>query len=1177
MASRKEYEMLFQLNAQLGSSYNSSFKAAQSAVTSMQREIQALSKTQADISAFQKQQNALEANRAKLANLQQQYDNIQREMQETGTYSSDLANKLLAKQQQIDKTSASVDRQTQKLQEMGAALREAGVDTNNLERESARLGSAIEELKDQQEDAIQGAEDFGDTSTSAFEAVSQALVSAGIAAGLKEITDAYMECIEGAGDFEEAMSNVEALSGASGEDMARLTAMAKELGATTKFTAEEAADAMGFMAMAGWDANSMLNGMDGVLQLAAASGEDLARVSDIVTDNLTAFGLSAADTAHFSDVLAAAATNSNTSVSIMGETFKQSAPLAGALGYSIEDVATAVGLMANAGVKGSIAGTSLKNIFNGLLEGVTLTGEAFGEFEFSAINADGTMKDFSETIDELRGYFQQMTEAEKMSNAENLAGMRGYAGLLSILNATTEDYSRLSASINDCSGAAARMAAIKLDNMNGELTIMKSAWDALKMSIGEQFTPTMRKTYGLLTDVFNAVNKFVRDHPAVVKAVTAFVGVLGVAAAALTAYSAGAKIAAAASALLGASIPGVGIIMAVVGGIAALTAGAVALHEALKDNLPSVKELTEAAREMNEVTSAAEAQYSDTATEILATANMADRYISRLEEMGDYSALNNDQQEEYRRILTLLAQTVPDLAGKIDVENGYIEGGTEALRANTAAWKENAIAQAMQEKRTELYTAYSSVLLEAEKNQLKLTKAETEANAANAEAARIEARKNEIYAKARDLADQLNEENNNYAASAQSVMWMLGDEADEYSRLIDEEAHWLTVRDEANAEAERYREAIAADEEAVSAAKAAIDETTEAIDSLSGAMSNSNDEAGEAVEVNGELQTAIAEVYAQVDALAEAYAKAYNTAFESVSGQYEIWDEAAEKVPTSIGSINDALSSQVDYWRDYNTNLQSLSERTGDIEGLSAVIASFADGSEEGVNAVAGMAAASDEDLAAMVASWQELQQEQESVSGSIAEITTSYEGCIELFQAAIESEIGEMELSSQAKSNAVATIQGYIDGANSMIPQVRDAYNAVAYAAEQALYGHAGGSGSPIHYSVSGYASGTTDAERGWKLVGENGPELEFFNGGESVLNARDTSSVISALSADIAGGRGDGEYIVTFSPVYNVSGSANPEEIESVLRQHDADLYQMFLDWMDELGVDTARRAYR
>ena len=201
-----------------------------------------------------------------------------------------------------------------------------------------------------------------------------------------------MDCVEGAGSFEEAMSTVKALSQANALEMAALSAEAKELGATTKFTAKESADAMGYMAMAGWDATDMLQGMDGVLQLAAASGEDLAMVSDIVTDSLSAFGLTAKDTAHFSDVLAAAATNSNTNVAIMGETFKMSASVAGALGYSIEDVAVAMGLMANSGVKGSIAGTALRNTFNGLLEGVTLTGAAFGEYEYAAVRSDGTMK-----------------------------------------------------------------------------------------------------------------------------------------------------------------------------------------------------------------------------------------------------------------------------------------------------------------------------------------------------------------------------------------------------------------------------------------------------------------------------------------------------------------------------------------------------------------------------------------------------------------------------------------------------------------------------------------------------------------------------------------------------------------------------------------------------------------
>ena len=384
-AGRKEYEMLFQLNAQLGSSYNGTFSKAQSQVAAMQKEISTLSKTQSDISAYQKQQSAIEASRQKLAVLQQQYDNIQREIQETGEYSSDLENKLLAKQQQIERTTASIERQSDKLNQMGHALNEAGVDTNNLQGESARLGKEIDELKEKQEEAADSATGFGEQASAAFGAIQTAIASAGIAEALKEIVEAYMECVTVSGDFEAGMSNVEALSGATAEELAVLTATAKELGATTVFTAQQSADAMGYMAMAGWDAADMVSGIDGVLQLAAASGEDLALVSDIVTDNLTAFGLTAADTARFADVLAAAATNSNTSVSVMGETFKMSASIAGALGYSVEDVAVAVGLMANSGIKGSIAGTALKNTFNGLLEGVTITGAAFGEYEYSAI------------------------------------------------------------------------------------------------------------------------------------------------------------------------------------------------------------------------------------------------------------------------------------------------------------------------------------------------------------------------------------------------------------------------------------------------------------------------------------------------------------------------------------------------------------------------------------------------------------------------------------------------------------------------------------------------------------------------------------------------------------------------------------------------------------------------
>ena len=276
----------------------------------------------------------------------------------------------------------------------------------------------------------------------------------------------------------------------------------------------------------------------------------------------------------------------------MGETFKMSASVAGALGYSIEDVAVAMGLMANSGVKGSIAGTALRNTFNGLLEGVTLTGAAFGEYEYSAIKADGTMKGFGSTIDELRGYFEQMTEAERVANAQAIAGQRGYNGLLAILNATDADYASLTNSINNCTGAAQRMANVKLDNMNGQLTLMKSAWDALKTTIGEQFIPEMRGLYEIGTDVFGVVDDFVKENPALVRAVLTFTGVMGGAALAITGVNAAMTVFKALNVAAMFTNP----VFLAAGAIGALAAGVMALTTAADDGVPSVKELSAAAR-----------------------------------------------------------------------------------------------------------------------------------------------------------------------------------------------------------------------------------------------------------------------------------------------------------------------------------------------------------------------------------------------------------------------------------------------------------------------------------------------------------------------------------------------------------------------------------------------------
>ena len=1183
MANRKEYEMLFQLNAQLGSSYNSTFSKAQQQIAAMQKEIQALSKTQSDIAALQKQQNAVEATRQKLTTLQQQYDNIQKEIKETEGYSSSLENKLLSKQQQIDKTSASLEQQTQKLQQMDAALKEAGVDTGNLTGASSKLSTQIEDLKAKQEEAASGAANFGEQSVAAFGAIQQAIAAAGITAALHEIYEAYMECVTIAGNFEEGMSNVEALSGATADEMAHLSDKAKELGATTKFTAQEASDAMGYMAMAGWDAQEMLSGMDGVLQLAAASGEDLAMVSDIVTDNLTAFGLTAADTARFADVLAAAATNSNTNVSIMGETFKMSASIAGALGYSVEDVAIAVGLMANSGVKGSIAGTALKNTFNGLLEGVTLTGAAFGEYDYTAVKADGTMKSFSDTIDELRVYFDQMSEAERVNNAMTIAGQRGYNGLLAILNATDEDYASLSNNINNCTGAAQRMAAVKLDNMNGQLTIMKSAWDGLKISLGEQFTPVMRNLYSLGTDLFDLLNSFVKEHPALVKAAAAFVAVLGAVVVGLTAFVAITKVVIPLMGLLTASIPGVNIIMGVAAGVAAVTAAVVGFVSAADEGVPSVKELTEAARGMREAMDDAKATYDDTVTSTMAAAGVADTYIGKLEEL-EAAGLNTDEQHrQYHNTLALLCQVVPELAEYIDLETDTINGGTAALRANTEAWKQSAMQQAYQDQLTELYSQYSSVLIEAEENSIGLTKAQYSLEAAQQKLSDTYAQMDALWADAQKQADDYYDQ---YGYYADATSFLSQEYYDLQNSIYDtNDEIWAAEKSIKN-----YNKAMEEDAEAVAAAQSEIELAEEAVRNLTGAMSDGGDTAAEAAQQQEALSAAVNSVMEQVNALTEAYNEAYAAALQSVSGQYSLWDEATKVVATSAGSINTALESQITYWQNYNANLQSLTDRSADIEGLSDMIASFADGSSDSVNAIAGMAGATDEQLADMVANWQTLQEEQENVSGSIADLKTDFTNTMDELQTELAADIEAMDLGNEAAESGKSTIQGFINGANGMLPQVQAAYSSIAQAAIDAIDAkldiH-----SPSRVMMekadmtwAGYINETkamqpkleeamaTAAGAGVDAVSED--DMQMFSFAPQLISA--LSSFQGAdfeLGAEL-GGRGGGD--VSLQITFRIEGNATPETVEA-LREYGDEFAERVLEVMEEAGIDTARRAYK
>ena len=333
--------------------------------------------------------------------------------------------------------------------------------------------------------------------------------------------------VKTAADFDTAMSKVAAVSGATGSELDALREKAREMGSKTKFSASEAAEAMNYMAMAGWKTSDMLEGIEGVINLAAASGEDLATTSDIVTDALTAFGLSASDSGHFADILAAASSNANTNVSMMGETFKYCAPIAGALGFSAEDTAEAIGLMANAGIKGSQAGTALRTIMNNLSGDVTVCGSAIGEVTIATTNADGSMRDLSDILADCRTAFFGLTESEKAQAAESLVGKNAMSGFLALMNAGEADINNLSSAIDNCDGCAAGMAETMNDNLAGQLTILKSQLQELAISFGELLMPAIRTIVGWIqkfVDWLNSMDEGTRKVIVTIALVAAAIG-----------------------------------------------------------------------------------------------------------------------------------------------------------------------------------------------------------------------------------------------------------------------------------------------------------------------------------------------------------------------------------------------------------------------------------------------------------------------------------------------------------------------------------------------------------------------------------------------------------------------------------------------------------------------------
>lgn len=388
----------------------------------------------------------------------------------------------------------------------------------NIDNFSANMKNAEEQIK-RVEDKFSGFADLGGRLSSVGTALTIGVTT--------PVVGLATAAVKTAATFEASMSKVQAISGATGSDLETLKNKAKEMGATTQFSASQSADAMTYMAMAGWDTTQILDGLGGVMALAAADGLDLASVSDIVTDAMTAFGMKANQAGDFADLLATASSNANTNVAMLGESFKYVAPVAGALGYSAEDTALALGLMANAGIKASQGGTALRGSLNKLVSPTTEGAKAMEKYGISITNADGTMKPLAQVMDTLREKMGGLDNATQAQVASTLFGTESMSGMLAIINTSAEDYQKLSNAIGNSEGAAEKMAATLNDNLQGKMKIMMSSIEGAAIQLGDILIPIVTKVVNKVSEwatKFNGLSESTQKVILVIAGIAAAVG-----------------------------------------------------------------------------------------------------------------------------------------------------------------------------------------------------------------------------------------------------------------------------------------------------------------------------------------------------------------------------------------------------------------------------------------------------------------------------------------------------------------------------------------------------------------------------------------------------------------------------------------------------------------------------
>ena len=782
---------------------------------------------------------------------------------------------LLEEQEKQTRTMATqqegLQKVTDKTERWQAQLNTAKAEEANLSREIEKTNGYLDETRGKADhcatsidkmgkevkEAAADMEDGADSTSrvsESFDTLSSILVTSGVVEGIRKVAAALKTCVDVSADFHYTMATVQAVSGATTDEMGKLEAQAKDYAATTVFMAQDVANAYQVMGQAGWTVDEMLDSMAGTMSLASASGEDLGDTTNMVVDAMTAFGYGADQAGHFADVLARASADTNTSVALLGNSFQACATTAGGMGYSIDDVAVALGIMANNGLKAEMSGTALTTALTRMSGANETANGAMEDLGLTTFDASGQAKPLGQFLGELRDSFAGMTEEQKINNAYMLAGQRGMKGLLAIVNASDEDWNSLTESIANCSGAAADMSNIKLDTYTGQVKLAKSALEGLEIAVGDKLTPALGELAEGFTKALNGLTWFVNNNEAAVPVITGVVAALATFTTGITVATTAVKVFQLVTSTLGGVLNPIAL---AIGGIS-IAAGL------LVTDFTALDGAEEDFRATHEATMAS----FDTETENVAV------LAARLDELTSKSSLNAAEQAEVEAIVGSLNESVPNLGLEYDKLTGSVNMTTDAIVAAAKA-------MANQEKITEDYELLNTLTDKLAESQNTLGESEIS------------------LAEAQDAYDTALKEYNEHMGEAPGVV-------SEYKDALNN----------AKDDLEFWEEQVQRDTDATSGYQTEIDNTTAEIKELSSATttaSEENENFAEFTEAAGDaLEAETEEMREANEALADVYAKAKDatesggdlrSVYEDLESEFEKYKDTASEAAVKTAEI----------------------------------------------------------------------------------------------------------------------------------------------------------------------------------------------------------------------------------------------------------------------------------